>query len=339
MTEKNFVDKYIEIFNKYHETQKLDKLNIKTMKILKSKIKCIYSSMSSELLEEKEVWYKDVLQRGYPKSIVGVIANMVQVSVSFISIFVAVFLTIIKDPITHSKLIDDFTRTLSIAFIVFLLISLGVGIGSYLTLSSKRYSLGITQLVLDVISEINEEKKCKVDLEETKPEKTHVDNCSEMIRISAFQLEESIKLNELISKLIKNEEFEVSVISTIEELTMKIQSINDESYNIRNIISDMRACIKNIKTSSSESSSNTNIELFNRVIRNLMNEFNKLEKLSSNIELLSLNASIEAAKAGREGRGFSVVAGKIKEFTESFNAINDEVKKIIIELNNVNKVI
>lgn len=55
--------------------------------------------------------------------------------------------------------------------------------------------------------------------------------------------------------------------------------------------------------------------------------------ISNKTNLLALNASIESARAGEAGRGFSVIANEIRQLAEQTKISTEGIKQIIEELN------
>lgn len=76
-----------------------------------------------------------------------------------------------------------------------------------------------------------------------------------------------------------------------------------------------------------------------REARKLIEELNQkslsLDKIESSQKMLSLNASIESARAGDAGRGFAIVASEIGKLTQNSSEINKSIKKTLKDLTDV----
>lgn len=67
----------------------------------------------------------------------------------------------------------------------------------------------------------------------------------------------------------------------------------------------------------------------NKIINNILTSVNNISKQTN---LLSLNASIEAARAGDAGKGFSIVAQDVRKLAEESNILTHRIESILKEM-------
>ena len=104
-----------------------------------------------------------------------------------------------------------------------------------------------------------------------------------------------------------------------------VNNLNDKAKATSQITKEISTGMKNLEENS-------------RSIENIVNAINEI---SEQTNLLSLNASIEAARAGDSGRGFAVVAGEIRNLAtksmESANQIQEIINSIQYQTNETAK--
>ena len=111
----------------------------------------------------------------------------------------------------------------------------------------------------------------------------------------------SIKFESAMISLYVNNEFKKTLKSLISE-TEKFEKLNDITKNTKQRVEDTKSILE--------------------LIQNITNQTN----------LLALNASIEAARVGEHGKGFSVVAEEIRKLADRTSQSAEEIKHLVESL-------
>lgn len=125
------------------------------------------------------------------------------------------------------------------------------------------------------------------------------------------------ELTDIINHVVRSTEIiNTSSTQTKEVLETGIRTMDELSENVKNTTTITKEAILDMESLNQESSQISNIT-------------KAINEIADQTNLLALNASIEAARAGAAGRGFSVVADEIRKLAEESLKASQQIQKII----------
>lgn len=121
--------------------------------------------------------------------------------------------------------------------------------------------------------------------------------------------------------------------NAITDINRDVQVLSDNSNHMDKANEDAAKSIETVLDSSNRSSAivekiTNQIEETNQAISSINEAVDLIMDITGQTSLLSLNASIEAARAGQAGRGFAVVADEIKKLSEQSAQGADAIKQV-----------
>ena len=122
--------------------------------------------------------------------------------------------------------------------------------------------------------------------------------------------------------------------SSSEEVSASSEELSSIAHEISNVSHQQSESVKK----SIEELKEFNLK-FNNKLKGIESTSAIINSIHENIAILSLNASIEAARSGEYGRGFAVVADNIRKLSDetksSMTAIDSNIKDVIVTINNM----
>ena len=138
-------------------------------------------------------------------------------------------------------------------------------------------------------------------------------------------------------------------LNEMDSLFTKINVVNDNTNEIGSIVASTQVAINsgltsmdnlNAKTKSTTDITDGVIQTIKELSvhsKNIGQIVNSINDIAEETNLLSLNASIEAARAGAAGKGFSVVATQIRKLADQCLASAGKISNIVTEITQATK--
>lgn len=143
----------------------------------------------------------------------------------------------------------------------------------------------------------------------------------------ARQMEESGQINEAMNQMVE----------AVHEVTESAHRVADSASNAerdtetgRGVVADTVGTINTLATEISGA-----VEVINRVSAdssNISQVLVEIKAIAEQTNLLALNAAIEAARAGEQGRGFAVVADEVRSLSQRTHKSTEEIEGMISRL-------
>lgn len=129
----------------------------------------------------------------------------------------------------------------------------------------------------------------------------------------------------------------VELGNEIEVLSESVSTLYNGTVVIRSANEDAAACMKSVYEGATQSVEavediTNKINETNAAVEKIGDALQTIQSIASQTNLLSLNASIEASRAGEAGRGFTIVAQEIRTLADSSAKSAHEIKQIVDEV-------
>lgn len=129
----------------------------------------------------------------------------------------------------------------------------------------------------------------------------------------------------------------ISMGENIGQIAGNVEGLSDSSGTMSSVSDNAMGCMQEVMASSEKSVKaaediSEQINMTNSSISKITEAVQFIQNIANQTQLLSLNASIEAARVGEAGKGFAVVADNIRQLSEQSSEGANSIKQLAEEI-------